>query len=435
MTYSVRVSAVPLLCALALLVGGSAQAVWGNLLLQLVGLLLLGWALTCGEQKAAAREPMLLLSLTVLLIGLQLVPLPPALWTLLPGRAVIIAGFQMRGEPLPWLPLTLAPYDTIAAALMLIPPAAVFLAMVRLGAFRMRLLLGAIIGGASVGVLLGAMQVSAGHSWYPFAFHNAGAATGFFANANHLAALLLATLPFLAVAAVKTGRESRSSPWAVRLGAAGLTMLLLLGLLLTRSSAAILLALPVLGASALLLPRSVVKKQWVLPAASLVLVGMLGALPLLANRDSVAWTSRQQIWTTTIAAARNYAPVGSGLGTFEPVYRMAEDASKVDRTFVNRAHNDWLQVALELGLPGLLLLLAFAFWWVRRAVALWRWHNDDLFARAATIASAALLAHSLVDYPLRTGANSVVLAACLALMAGARPAPRVAARPARHLTV
>jgi hypothetical protein len=36
------------------------------------------------------------------------------------------------------------------------------------------------------------------------------------------------------------------------------------------------------------------------------------------------------------------------------------------------------------------------------------------FAKAATIASAAILAHSIVDFPLRTAAIASVFATCLA---------------------
>ena len=56
------------------------------------------------------------------------------------------------------------------------------------------------------------------------------------------------------------------------------------------------------------------------------------------------------------------------------------------------------------------------------------WTKDkqpDHFARAAVIASAAIVAHSLVDYPLRTAALSTLFAVCVALMAQPRPSARV----------
>ena len=45
------------------------------------------------------------------------------------------------------------------------------------------------------------------------------------------------------------------------------------------------------------------------------------------------------------------------------------------------------------------------------------------FARAASIASAAVLVHSLVDFPLRTAAISACFGMCLALLADSRAAP------------
>jgi hypothetical protein len=52
---------------------------------------------------------------------------------------------------------------------------------------------------------------------------------------------------------------------------------------------------------------------------------------------------------------------------------------------------------------------------------LWRNEAADPFAKAATIAIGAILAHSIVDYPLRTAAISTVFAICCALIAGPRP--------------
>ena len=40
---------------------------------------------------------------------IDIVPLPPELWTALPGRSEIVANYRLLGVPLPWLPLSLAP--------------------------------------------------------------------------------------------------------------------------------------------------------------------------------------------------------------------------------------------------------------------------------------------------------------------------------------
>ena len=48
-----------------------------------------------------------------------LVPLPPELWTALPGRDHVREGYALLGQPLPWMPISLAPFDTVASALWL----------------------------------------------------------------------------------------------------------------------------------------------------------------------------------------------------------------------------------------------------------------------------------------------------------------------------
>jgi hypothetical protein len=92
-----------------------------------------------------------------------------------------------------------------------------------------------------------------------------------------------------------------------------------------------------------------------------------------------------------------------------------------------------------MGVPGLLLVLSFVLWWMRRTFILWSRDEADPFARAATIAIGAILAHSIVDYPLRTAAMSAVFAMCCGLIADPRakvqaPAAQDPKKAARHLS-
>jgi hypothetical protein len=86
-----------------------------------------------------------------------------------------------------------------------------------------------------------------------------------------------------------------------------------------------------------------------------------------------------------------------------------------------------------------LIVLLFLLWWLKRLLSIWRAEKTDHFARAASIASAAILAHSVVDYPLRTAAVGALFAVCCALMAEPRPRARRSEEPepankARHLS-
>jgi O-antigen ligase len=131
---------------------------------------------------------------------------------------------------------------------------------------------------------------------------------------------------------------------------------------------------------------------------------------------------------TTATAAGDFFPFGSGVGTFPDIYRWYEDPASVNSTWVNHAHGDVVEILLETGLLGLLLMLAFLIWWSRRAYAVWSsGDRPDHFARAAMIASAAIIAHSFVDYPLRTAAISTLFAVCLALMGQPRPSAKARA--------
>ena len=119
----------------------------------------------------------------------------------------------------------------------------------------------------------------------------------------------------------------------------------------------------------------------------------------------------------TIEAAKAYMPFGSGMGTFVPVYAMYEKpADALMDAYVNRAHNDVLELWLESGVFGLILIALFLAWVTRASWALWRPEGagasgiDLLLARAATLIVALLAAHSFVDYPLRTGAMMALMA-------------------------
>ena len=441
---------------LCLLLGGaSAAGLWANVLLQLLALpFLLASILVRPDPPPgrAARQLVILLLLMAAVVLVQLVPLPPSVWTALPGRDFVREGFELVGEPLPWLPISLAPHDTIASALWLLPAVAVGLAVLR---FRVgpAWIGWTIVLAASLSVLVGALQITGGveSPWYFYEITNYGVNVGLFANANHMATLLLATVPFLAalyMTARGRGRErnrQRSAGLFVIL--AGLFGLLLVGLAINGSLAGLGLLLPVSGATLLLLLGQRTLPGWAVGLVLLLTAASIGAAfsgrfdnNLISDEAQMSAGSRYTAFRTSLEAAGDHFPVGSGLGTFRPIYRLYEDPTRVTTTYMNHAHSDWIELILETGLPGALVLLAFLFWWVGRALAIWTAREPDFFARAATVASAAILAHSLVDYPLRTAAIAAVFAACCALMARGRTAPARAARseaakrPPRHRT-
>jgi len=441
---------VPAYLLLCLLLGGaSAAGFFANLLLQLAALPLIGWSLWQLLQPGAPLSRSIwallaLAALAVLVALIQLLPLPPGLWTLLPGRGPVADGYRLLGIPLPWLPLTLTPEAALASLLWLLPALAALLCTVVLGAFRGRAIAYVLVAVTLASVAIGALQVIGGGTAYLYRITNHGVAVGFFANANHNATLLLACIPFL-VALQTTLLKRRSSPRsasAIRLLVAAGYAVILVGLLINGSLAGIGLGVPVAMATWLtfgrqrpVLRRGLVAVAVLLSAGALVLVATGSGNNLFGVQGANAELSRQTSFRLTLRAAREYLPFGSGIGSFQPVYRTQEPLAHVNTTYMNHAHSDWLELLLETGLAGVALAAAFLAWWGLRVRAIWRADEPDRFAQGATIATAAMLLHSIVDYPLRTAAMSALFAVCLGLMAGARPfvRPGRKASSARHV--
>ena len=107
----------------------------------------------------------------------------------------------------------------------------------------------------------------------PLCETNVGRAVGFFANADHMATLLVMTMPFLA-AIVAAGRSASMQRYSAIIAvAAGLAIVILVGLALNGSLAGYGLALPVIAASVLIiLPPASRLRLWVVALAALLLV-------------------------------------------------------------------------------------------------------------------------------------------------------------------
>ncbi len=446
-----RILVAPAYLFACLVLGGSAQGIWQNMVLQLAGIAIIAWAaMAKGDEplSPAARQLLLIAVIAIALVGLQLVPLPASIWASLGPRESVAAGFGAIGMAVPAEPLSLTPAATLDSLLGIIPPLAMVCAMLRLRAYRPRWLAIALIAGTLAGVALGAMQVASSTAelspLYLYRETNPGKGVGFFANVNHMATLLVVTIPFLAaiVAAARTAGMQRYS--AIVAMAAGLGIVVVVGLALNGSLAGWGLALPVLAASALVvLPPASRLRLWVVALTGLLFIAAIAALQATAigsgkigEHAATSAHSRGTILATTSRAAADFMPLGSGLGSFRAVYPLYEQAAQVTPEYVVHAHNDYAELALELGLPGVLLILLFLAWWGAAVWRAWRTPEAGPFARAAAIASAAVLVHSVVDFPLRTAAIGVCFAMCLALLADSRAAPpaeKKALRKRRHV--
>ena len=171
--------------------------------------------------------------------------------------------------------------------------------------------------------------------------------------------------------------------------------------------------------------RATLNKKVLLGALAVAVIFSLqfALYRVLERASDLTQDDRPIFARTTIEAAIANMPIGSGMGTFVPVYAMFEKPQDASPAYVNHAHNDILEVSLETGVLGLLLMGLFAAWLVPRSVEIWRSAPaagaNDLdwsLARAATIVVGLIIVHSLFDYPLRTGAMMAVMAFACALL-------------------
>ena len=432
---SLRIVTAAVLCLALLLGGGTQQGLWSDAVVQLAGLVLLAVFLPLLLQPSFVmqnRSALAFVLVIALLPLLQLVRLPPALWTLLPGRGDFATAYGAAGMSLPWLPISLDPAATWRSFLALAPPISVFLATLCLGFRTRRSLSLLVIAVGIVSVLLGLAQLMQGPSsplrFYPVT--NPGNSVGFFANRNHYAALLYSVIPFTAawiVGLLFDRKIDRIFGLAV---AALVYAVLILGLGMALSRAGFFLAVVAALASILLVashqPR-IARHGFIIVggATALGIVSVIQfALFNLLGRfdDDILADYRLAIAHTTITAAKAFQPFGSGFGTFVPAYQMFEHIDVLLPVYANHAHDDWLELWLEGGWPSLMILGAFLLWLAFASVRAWQRHRDDertldgAIAQAGTIVIVLLLMHSVVDYPLHTTALMTLFAFCCGLL-------------------
>jgi len=377
-------------------------------------------------RQARVRAPRwvcLLPALAVALPLLQLIPIPVGLWRMGPARSELAAQLKQAGiEPVHLISLN--PAATEAALWFLLPGVASFLAALVLPVSRRRWLLAPIMLVVVANVLLGMAQLGDGvdSELRLYANTNRDQAVGFFANRNHMAGLLAMTMP-LSIIITTWGMAKRAiSPLWIFTGG-GLVVLSIVGVALTHSRAGVLLGmLAVLGGVPLALAagRSKGARRLLILtlgislvlAIQFALVGLLGR-----THDDPVEDGRWEYARVTAAAAADYLPLGSGLGTFRLAYQPFEARATPTNKIVNHAHNDFIELWLEGGFAAAILIALVLAAWMVRGLQLFRLAADDveagefLLARSCWMASVLCLLHSALDYPLRHTATLVAFAA------------------------
>jgi O-antigen ligase len=121
-----------------------------------------------------------------------------------------------------------------------------------------------------------------------------------------------------------------------------------------------------------------------------------GGIRLDIDRDALRMFARKPI-------------LGFGLGTFPDVY--PQYRSFPTNFFINEAHNDYLQLLVEMGGAGFATMLWFLWAVYRNAIRkLKNWPDDTngAVALAALLGVTGILVHSFLDFNLQIPANAAL---------------------------
>jgi O-antigen ligase len=436
---------------LAFLTGGSSRGDVMSLVILLPAAVLCcgvaAWRLRA-QHLAAYRGPVLLIAAAIALTGAHLVPLPPALWQALPGRELVVAHDRLLGFSGLWRPISLNPSGTRDVLYGLAVPLAVLLLGIQLGQDRLARLLPIVILLGCLSGVWAIVQFASGLDsiFYTYRVAHPDIATGPFANRNHQALFLAALYPLLgAFAAMSSGDRASGVARGKQLGTLGIAVFLLPLIIAGGSRIGLAAAAGGIVSGALIFLMATLSEQGggskggrkrsiVRAALGLAAVAVVSLLALMlftartASFDRLFQASSTQelrfkVWPIITELVGHYFPVGSGIGSFVPVFQVAEPDTILRPTYLNHAHNEALEIALTAGLPGMLLIvisLIAVLAWTRRAFAR---GSTERLAQSGVAVIMLLVLGSLTDYPLRTPFLSCVLV--VASLWAAAPKARV----------
>jgi O-antigen ligase len=132
--------------------------------------------------------------------------------------------------------------------------------------------------------------------------------------------------------------------------------------------------------------------------------------------------SRLSIWRDALGLIRRHPWLGTGLGTF-PIAFTSVQTTFLGQ-FVNHAHNDYLELSSDLGLPAALGLFVSIFFLLVRAVRTFLFAErnlDRVLALGCVGSIVAMLLHSLTDFNLYIPANALLFSMVLGLAISSAP--------------
>lgn len=395
-------------------------------------------AIRKGEGRLSYVKPPLLLPIGIIfaLSVMQVLPLPPSLLKLIsPQTYKVYLDSAIYQDNPGWRTISLYPHATILEIVRLFAYLCIYILTFQVLHDREsvgRMVMVVLVIGVFI-ALTGIFQIV---SWNRKVLwlreFRSGFPFGAYFNRNHFAGLMEMAIPvsigmgIYLLPSVRKGQGLRSLTSGFFTGMHANKMILTMTGVIVMTTALFLslsrggivaLSLSMLFFGiALSLKQPTRNKGWIIVSIFIIIifsVGWFGWEPIIdkfgamKNRD-VSTGYRINVWRDTVGIVKDFPLFGTGLGTYEHIYPRYKTVSSPERW--EHAHNDYLEGAVELGIPGMSVALFLIVAFYRLMFMVLNKRNDPgprLLAIGGMTGITALMIHSLTDFNLHIGANGL----------------------------
>lgn len=403
--------------------------------------------------RKAMRGPRILITGFFALVLFQVIPLPSFLVRILaPSSYSFHQAYASQPAGSAFLTISLVPAGTLRAGLELLAYilAAVLLLRVVSRFRQMERVVTVLIVMGVFQALYGLFELSTSQPRILFykKLYNLDSVTGTFVNRNHLAGYLEMIIPLaLGFLVARVGFFSlgvKGSPgfvrevfthfsrksFALNLFLAGAAVVMAVAVVKSQSRAGVFLLIMTFllflemilfhlssAGEGRRLARNLINTAFLTMALFSLAVGMTAVMNRFLADDTLFKGGRTLFWQNIVPMVRDFPLFGTGLGTFVSVYPAYETSAGLGM-LLDHAHNDYLELAVETGVVGLLLLAGGIVWMLIQIFRMWRARRSleiKGLAMGGFVSCIVMLIHSFTDFNLHIPANALVFTLVLAL--------------------